>query len=59
MYDQERMCVSACPDGYFADSLTMSCVIECPDNYYGFQGNNTCITDCQPLYRDDSNKQCV
>ena len=53
------MCVSACPDGYFADSLTMSCVIECPDNYYGFQGDNTCITDCQPLYRDDSNKQCV
>ena len=54
-----RMCVDVCPDGYFGDSLTMACVEECPDYHYGNPGDNLCILDCQPLYADDSLKQCV
>lgn len=56
MYDEDRMCVADCPDGYFADNLTMSCVTVCPDEYYGYKGNNTCMIGCDPLFSDDVSK---
>lgn len=52
------MCLANCPNGFFADDLTMSCVAECPDYYYGRTSDNTCVLDCNPLYRDDTTKQC-
>ena len=58
MFEDDRICLPLCPDGFFRDTLTMSCVETCPDNYYGKRGSNLCVLDCNPLFRDDFSKEC-
>ena len=54
-----RICITACPNGYFKFVPSMECVQFCPNGYWGNTANNKCVEDCNPLYAEDTTHMCV
>lgn len=55
----ERVCVSVCPDGYFADPDTRVCNTGCVSPYYADNTTHRCVDYCINSFADDSNRKCM